>query len=336
MSLNSLILLIGGFFHRVRSGLGLHAWFRHAYIEAGLNLLLGLVSLGLGMVAFRMFIVALYSPWCRSAASCCKFHYWVCQVGWPSNCVLLSTSTAVRKDMRNWLLSQEGDKWTVKLDVWDLGGPLDTNLRGWSATLSARVRVIVSRLTLASVLPLDFHGRIRVVRTMFIPGALHGVEASLFAEGSLLKLRAAILSVVCSQRQPLASAGAVFRMLDGSQGCDLAYCVVLVRFCLMRRYLARRPAEIGGVIAFWGWCRMGVPGHGPVHSLVAGAVGIGFHVGPLMPGWTRPGLPMLSNLAGPVQHIKSAIWDAWREKVSANFFAREGFRGGSLLDIVGS
>ena len=182
--------------------------------------------------------------------------------------------------MRNWILSQEGDKWTVKLDVWDLGGPLDTNLRSWSATLSARVRVVVSRLTLASVLPLDFHGWIRAVMTMFIPGALHGVEASLFAEGSLLKLRAAILGAVWSRRQPLASAGAVFRMLDGPQGCGLASCVVLVRFCLMRRYLAHRPAEIGGGYRLLGMVQGGRPGHGLVHSLVAGAVGIGFMWGP--------------------------------------------------------
>ena len=40
----------------------------------------------------------------------------------PSKCVLLSTSKVVRGDMRNRVLSEEGDKWTVKLDVRDLGG----------------------------------------------------------------------------------------------------------------------------------------------------------------------------------------------------------------------
>ena len=43
----------------------------------------------------------------------------------PSECVLLSTSKAVRKDMKDWVLSQEGDKWSVKFDVRDLGGHLD-------------------------------------------------------------------------------------------------------------------------------------------------------------------------------------------------------------------
>ena len=100
----------------------------------------------------------------------------------PRKCVLMSTCSAVRKDMRDWILSHEGDRWTVKLVVRDLGGHLDTTFRGWSATLASRVRVVISRLVLISVLPLDFHGRPRVVRTMFNPRALHGVEASWLAE----------------------------------------------------------------------------------------------------------------------------------------------------------
>ena len=58
------------------------------------------------------------------------------------------------------MLSQEGDKWSVKFDVRDLGGHLDTTLRGWSSTLAARVRLVISRLVLILVLPLDFHGRV--------------------------------------------------------------------------------------------------------------------------------------------------------------------------------
>ena len=44
----------------------------------------------------------------------------------PSKCLLLSTSKAVRKDMKDWVLSQERDKWSVKFDVRDLGGHLDS------------------------------------------------------------------------------------------------------------------------------------------------------------------------------------------------------------------
>ena len=58
----------------------------------------------------------------------------------------------------------DGDKWSVKYDVRDLGGHLDTTFRGWSATLVARVRLAISRLVLIFALSLDFHGRVRVVR----------------------------------------------------------------------------------------------------------------------------------------------------------------------------
>ena len=88
-----------------------------------------------------------------------------------------------------------------------------------------------------------------------------------------------ILGAVWSRRQPLASAGAVLSMLDGPQGCDLAYCVVWFRFCMMRRYLAYRPAEIDRVDRLMEMVQEGCPGHGPDHSLVASAVGIWFHVG---------------------------------------------------------
>ena len=37
----------------------------------------------------------------------------------PSKCVLLSTSRVVRKDMKDWVLSHEGDRWSVKFDVRD-------------------------------------------------------------------------------------------------------------------------------------------------------------------------------------------------------------------------
>ena len=109
------------------------------------------------------------------------------------NVSLKSTSRDVRKDMKEWVLSQDGDQWSVKFDVRDLGGHLDTTFRGWSSTLAARVRLVISRLVLIFVLPLDFHGRVRVVRSMYLPAALHGIEASLLASDSLRKL----LSSIC-------------------------------------------------------------------------------------------------------------------------------------------
>ena len=78
----------------------------------------------------------------------------------------------------------------------------------------------------------------------------------------------------------------------------------------------------------------GGPGHGPVHPLVASAAEIG-SLSYLL-GWVRPGLPVWSNLAGPIQHFISAILDAWKYKVAADLCAREGVRSGPLLDIAGT
>ena len=94
--------------------------------------------------------------------------------------------------MKEWVLSLDGDKWSVRFDVRDLGGHLDTTFRGWSSTLAARVRLVFSRLVLISALPLAFHGRVRVVRSMYLPAALHGVEASRLASDSLRKLRSSL------------------------------------------------------------------------------------------------------------------------------------------------
>ena len=122
---------------------------------------------------------------------------------------------------------------------------LDATFRGWSSTLAARVRLVISRLVLIFALSLDSHGRVRLVRSMFLPAALHGIEASLLASDSLRKLRYSIHRVVWSRRQLLATVGAVLSLLDGPTGCDPAFCVIWFRFRLLRRYLALCPTEVG-------------------------------------------------------------------------------------------
>ena len=98
-----------------------------------------------------MFTVALYLPWCwylaaheavqpqlyadnlkvvsrdpdlllNAARFTTGYVRLVGQEPAPSKCVLLSTSRVVRQDMKDWVLSQEGDRWSVKFDVRDLGG----------------------------------------------------------------------------------------------------------------------------------------------------------------------------------------------------------------------
>ena len=125
-------------------------------------------------------------------------------------------------------------------------------------------------------------------------------------------------------------------LLDGPTGCGPAFCVVWFRFRLLRRYLALWPAEVGRVYRLLEMVGEDCPGHGPVHLLSASAAEIGFQWDPDALAWSRPGLPLLSNLAGPLQHLKASILDAWRNKVAADLCGRKGFRGGPLLDIHGS
>ena len=254
----------------------------------------------------------------------------------PSKCVFLSTSRIVRREMRDWVVTDEGDRWTVKLDVRDLGGHLDTTFRGWSSTLAARVRLVLARLLVVFALPLPFHGRMVVLRNMFIPGALHGIDASFLAESSVRKLRAAFCKVCWSSRQPLAHVGAVLSLLDGPVGSDPAFCVVWFRFRLMRRYLAKRPDEVSMVKRLLSAASEGCSGHGPAHLLVESAAEIGFSWCSQVFGWIRPGLPVLAMVAGPIQHFRSAILDAWRHRVSMSLCSRKGFRGGSFLDVSGT
>ena len=140
------------------------------------------------------------------------------------------------------------------------------------------------------------------------------------------KLRATILKAVWSCRQPLANVGAVLRLLDGPIGCDPAFFwVVWCRFRMLRRYLAYRAEEVSGVYWLLGSADDGCPGHGPAHLLVESAAEIGFRWDSRQLEWERLGLPMLSDLAGPIQHFRAAVLNVWRGKVSADLCARKGF-----------
>ena len=173
-------------------------------------------------------------------------------------------------------------------------------------------------------------------RSMFIPGALRGIEASFLADAGLRKLRAAIVGVVWSRRQSLANPGAGLGLLDGPTGCDPAFCVVWFRFRMLRRFLAYQPGEVFRVQRLLEHVAGGCPGHGPVHLLVESAAEIGFVWSPEMVGWARGRLPVLSNLAVPIQHFRAAVRVGWKRKVSVDLCARKGFRGGLWLDVNGT
>ena len=106
-----------------------------------------------------MFIIALYVSWCRYlgalggvrpqlyadnmkcvpsdpallfraarfTAGCVRL---VGQEPAPNECFLLCRSKEDVRAMRSWVLSDPEEKWTVKFDVRDLGGPIDTSLSG--------------------------------------------------------------------------------------------------------------------------------------------------------------------------------------------------------------
>ena len=133
---------------------------------------------------------------------------------------------------------------------------------------------------------------------------MHGIEASFLADTCLRKLRTAIFNVVLSSRQPLANNGAVLGLLDG---CDPAFCVVWFRFRMLRRYLAYRPGEVSRVYRLLDTVAEGCPGHRPAHLLFESAAEIGFQWDSRQLGWERLGLPVLSNMAGPVQHFRAAV-----------------------------
>ena len=105
---------------------------------------------------------------------------------------------------------------------------------------------------------------------------------------------------------------------------------------MLRRYLAYRSGEMSRVYCLLESAAEGSPGHGPVHLLVRSAAEIGFRWDPGELAWDRPGLHLLSNLSGPIQHFRAATLGAWKNKVSAGLCARKGFRGGPLLDIDGT
>ena len=102
-------------------------------------------------------------------------------------------------------------------------------------------------------LPLDFHGRVRVVRSMYLPAALHGIEASLLASDSLRKLRSSIHRVVWSRRQPLASVGAVLGLLDGPLGATLHFVWSGLGFVCFVGILLFGLLRSVGFIVLWRW-----------------------------------------------------------------------------------
>ena len=205
-----------------------------------------------------------------------------------------------------------------------------------SGTLAARVLAVLRVVWLVSALPLGFRGKLRILRTMYVPAALHGIEASHLSQGILFKLRAVFVRACWSSKLTLAHTGTVLDMLDGPECVDPVACIVWFRFRLMRRYFAYRPFETARIGRLLDLVSGGGPGHGPVHLLVESASSLGFQwcLGGFC--WDRPGLPQLPVVEVPYQHFHDSILGALRGLNAAGLCKRKGFRGGPLLDFQGS
>ena len=239
-----------------------------------------------------VFTVALYVPWCRylsnqhgvtpqlyadslkctttdghAPLSAAKFtDRYIRAVGQeasPSKCVLLSTSKATWKRMKNWAISAGDKSLGTKLNVRDLG-----------ITLISRGELVLALfLVERSKLPLRFIWLVHspVVFVVFCDSlGLFGLstcllgcmvlKVRLFPVKNLDSFRTGIVKACWAQTFPMANPHPLLSLLD-------ALFVIWVGFRLMRRYLAYRPAEVPRVFRLLDLAAAGRPGHGPVHLL---------------------------------------------------------------------
>ena len=116
--------------------------------------------------------------------------------------------------MSKWLVSDPGDRCSAKLDIRDLGGHLDVTRRARAATLCSWRSSMLPRVLALPALPLDFCGKLHLLKTMHVLAALHGAEASVVAQDGLRKLRTAFVRAVLSGALTLATPGAVPSLLE--------------------------------------------------------------------------------------------------------------------------
>ena len=125
------------------------------------------------------------------------------------------------------------------------------------------------------------------------------------------RLKAAFVRACWSSKMGMAHSSTVLGKLDGPEGVDPGFCIVWLRFRLLRRYLAYRPDESARIGRLLDLVSAGAPGHGPLHLLVRSAAKVGFRCSSDGFCWYRLGLPRLPFIERPIQHFKAAIVDAW-------------------------
>ena len=204
-----------------------------------------------------VFIVALYTPWCRyleslvgispqlyagnlkctsnsvdsvlaAAQKTVSYVHAVGQEASPGKCVLLSTSKAARRRMTAWRDVNEGCFGAVKLDVRDLGGHLDVTLRAVAGTLSSRVRIATTQVPAVGALPMGFQRMLGMVRSKYLSGGLHGCEGAAVSVTALSSFRSAVPRAVWSKLS-MTNTPALLSLLDGPWGSDPAFFIIWSR-----------------------------------------------------------------------------------------------------------
>ena len=182
---------------------------------------------------------------------------------------------------------------------------MDVTLRAVAGTLSSRVNIATTQVSAVGALSLLFQRMLGMVRSKYLPGGLHGCEGAAVSVTALISFRSAIARAVWSKKLPMSNTP----VLDGPWGSDPALFIIWSRF----RYLAYRPDEEARIFRLLDNASTGSPGHGPIHLLLQSAEELGFFWDSEQAGWIRPGLPPLRMMAGPIQHFRSAIWQAWQK-----------------------
>ena len=112
---------------------------------------------------------------------------------------------------------------------------------------------------------LGFIVLLRILRSMHLPAALHGVEDYLVYISGLRRLRSAFGQAAMSGSLRLANPGVVLTLLDGPVGSDPGFHVVWCRFRMLRRHMAYNASvhELARVYSLLRVVSASAPG--PVH-----------------------------------------------------------------------
>ena len=164
---------------------------------------------------------------------------------------------------------------------------------------------------------------------------VHGCEGAAISVSALSAFRAAVARAVWSKKRPWPILLHCW-IFGWPLGSDPTFFIIWCFFRQLRRYLAYKPDEEDRIFGLHDHGSSGSPGHGPVHLLADSALEIGLSWDAEQAGWIGPFLPPLRMMAVPFQHFRSAVWQAWQDKVATDLCKRKGFRGEFCFDILGS